>query len=216
MKRARLLRAARSSGASAQMLAWMRSARIFRLTPKKAPVRRLNRLPVPTFRLRDSQGAPLMVSVADLAALVEERHAAVYRNGRSARYEKIVQLPSRQRISERVGARLDSRRTITHADVWACDDRGLVARHLLVMVALRYFASAPGSSIGGYDRGSATVARPTRQLERGAAQGDPFEICNSRAQARGSRSQVIDVTFDALMRRRAAEAREVYERERRT
>jgi hypothetical protein len=53
------------------------SEEFFGLTPKKAAeYAALNRLPVPTFRLRDSQGAPLMVSVADLAALVEERHAA--------------------------------------------------------------------------------------------------------------------------------------------
>lgn len=36
----------------------------------------LNQLPFPTFRLADSQRAPLLVSVTDLMAHIEARHAA--------------------------------------------------------------------------------------------------------------------------------------------
>ena len=35
----------------------------------------VNRLPFPTFRLTDSQKAPLMVSVTDLARHIDTRHA---------------------------------------------------------------------------------------------------------------------------------------------
>ena len=35
----------------------------------------LNRLPIPTFRLRDSQKSPRMVHVKDLAAHIDNQHA---------------------------------------------------------------------------------------------------------------------------------------------
>jgi hypothetical protein len=57
---------------------------------------------------------------------------------------------------------------------------------------------------------------PDAPLERARLKGDPFEICNAVARKLGLEIQLIDVKFDALMRRRAAEAREGYERERRT
>lgn len=48
----------------------------FGLTPRTAAEHAgLNRLPVPTFRLRDSQKAPLMVHVRDLAKHIDDTHA---------------------------------------------------------------------------------------------------------------------------------------------
>lgn len=48
----------------------------------------LNRLPVPTFRLRESAKAPLHVSVADLAALVDARHAAAVPDWQKSQVEE--------------------------------------------------------------------------------------------------------------------------------
>jgi hypothetical protein len=53
------------------------SKEFFGMSPRVAADRAaLNQLPVPTFRLTASAKAPLMVRVEDLAALVDERHAA--------------------------------------------------------------------------------------------------------------------------------------------
>lgn len=46
------------------------------LTPKRAEVlASLNTLGIPTFRMRDSQKAPRLVLVSDLAAFMDERSA---------------------------------------------------------------------------------------------------------------------------------------------
>jgi hypothetical protein len=47
----------------------------FGLSPKAAQEHAaLNKLPVPTFRLRESQKAPLMVHVRDLAQHIDDAH----------------------------------------------------------------------------------------------------------------------------------------------
>lgn len=49
----------------------------FGLSPKTAEQHALaQKLPVPTFRLRDSNKAPTMVKIDDLAAYMDQRHAA--------------------------------------------------------------------------------------------------------------------------------------------
>ena len=49
----------------------------------------MNRLPIPTFRLRDSQKAPLMIKVDDLAKHIDNIHAIAMTAWKNSQIKKV-------------------------------------------------------------------------------------------------------------------------------